>query len=102
MPTNEKLGNMFRKKNDVAERSRSLLKGSAAKRLKGDIVEAFPALTKDVLDELMPAKVQKSQTCHINFLPDICHASGTLVGRLCDEAEPVQVSWCGYESRASV
>lgn len=47
---------MFRKKQDVAERSRSLLKNSAAKKIKAEIVAALPALTKDVIDELMPNK----------------------------------------------
>lgn len=48
---------MFRKKQDVAERSRNLLKSSAARRIKADILVALPSLTKDVLDELMPNKV---------------------------------------------
>lgn len=48
---------MFRKKQDVAERSRSLLKSSAAKKIKVEILRALPALTKEVLDELMPTKV---------------------------------------------
>lgn len=48
---------MFRKKQDVAERSRSLLKNSAAKKIKTEILAALPALTKDVLDEIMPNKV---------------------------------------------
>ncbi|CAN0182358.1 unnamed protein product, partial [Hapterophycus canaliculatus] len=47
---------MFRKKQDVAERSRSLLKNSAAKKIKAEIVSALPCLTKDVIDELMPNK----------------------------------------------
>lgn len=49
---------MFRKKQDVAERSRSLLKSSAAKKFKVEILEQLPCLRKDVLDELMPTKVQ--------------------------------------------
>lgn len=48
---------MFRKKQDVAERSRSLLKSSAARKIKVEILAALPLLTKDVLDELMPNKV---------------------------------------------
>ena len=48
---------MFRKKQDVAERSRSLLKNSAAKKIKAEILLALPTLTKDVIDELMPNKV---------------------------------------------
>ncbi|CAM9725777.1 unnamed protein product, partial [Discosporangium mesarthrocarpum] len=47
---------MFRKKHDVAERSRSLLKSSAAKRIKIDILAALPSLTREVLDELIPNK----------------------------------------------
>lgn len=48
---------MFRKKQDVAERSRSLLKNSAAKKIKTEILAALPTLSKDVIDELMPNKV---------------------------------------------
>ncbi|CAM9878045.1 unnamed protein product, partial [Ectocarpus sp. 8 AP-2014] len=47
---------MFRKKQDVAERSRSLLKNSAAKKIKAEIVSALPLLTKEIIDELMPNK----------------------------------------------
>ncbi|CAM9727238.1 unnamed protein product, partial [Choristocarpus tenellus] len=47
---------MFRKKHDVAERSRSQLKSSAAKRIKTDILGALPYLTREVLDEVMPTK----------------------------------------------
>ena len=54
-------GIMFRKKQDVAERSRSLLKSSAAKKLKVDILEQLPSLRKDVLDELMPTKVREAR-----------------------------------------
>lgn len=47
---------MFRKKQDVAERSRSLLKNSAAKKLKVEILAALPTLTKDCVDLLLPNK----------------------------------------------
>ncbi len=47
---------MFRKKQDTAERSRSLLKNSAIKKLKVEILAALPELTKDVVDELIPNK----------------------------------------------
>lgn len=60
-------GTMFRKKQDVAERSRSLLKNSAAKKIKAEILAALPTLTKDVIDELMPNKVRlhaHSHTAH--------------------------------------
>lgn len=50
-------GPMFRKKQDVAERSRSLLKSSAVKKIKTEILTALPLLTKDELDQLMPTKV---------------------------------------------
>lgn len=50
---------MFRKKQDVAERSRSLLKSSAAKKIKADILIALPLLSKETLDELMPTKVSQ-------------------------------------------
>lgn len=52
---------MFRKKQDVTERSRSLLKSSAAKKIKADILAALPLLSKEVLDELMPTKVCRVQ-----------------------------------------
>lgn len=48
---------MFRKKQDVAERSRTLLKSSAAKKIKLDILAALPLLSKEALDEVMPTKV---------------------------------------------
>ena len=47
---------MFRKKKDVAERSRSLVKKKELKKLKADLLKAFPLATEDLLDELLPPK----------------------------------------------
>lgn len=58
---NSELFTMFRKKQDVAERSRSLLKNSAAKKIKTEILAALPTLSKDVIDELMPNKASSTQ-----------------------------------------
>lgn len=62
-------GAMFRKKQDVAERSRSLLKNSAAKKIKAEILVALPLLTKDVIDELMPNKVRLPINVHLAPIP---------------------------------
>lgn len=52
---------MFRKKQDIAERSRSLLKNSAAKKLKLEILAALPTLSKDAIDHLLPNKASVCQ-----------------------------------------
>lgn len=62
---------MFRKKQDTAERSRSLLKNSAAKKLKVEVLAALPTLTKDVIDLLLPNKVRWIVVVHgVVFRPE--------------------------------
>lgn len=64
---------MFRKKQDTAERSRSLLKNSAAKKLKVEILAALPTLTKDIIDLLFPNKARCSLCrAHPQPLPQQC------------------------------
>lgn len=63
---------MFRKKQDIAERSRSQLKNSAAKKLKVEILAALPSLSKDAIDHLLPNKVMNVESCaqrHMSYVP---------------------------------
>ena len=73
-------GTMFRKKQDVAERSRSLLKNSAAKKIKAEILVALPTLSKDVIDELMPNKVRIPYTYIAHRFPTMEVIAPTKMG----------------------
>ena len=69
---------MFKKEQQVAERSRTFLKNKETKKLKSDLLQQFPLLSAEELEQYLPNKVSSVTPQHFNGIEVSAYMSNPL------------------------